>query len=153
MNTTIKKMFGPLLLFIFTTTAVTAQVGQKKVTKEELSKFGQTFQKIRMMNQQVQMNMAQVVSNEEMDIKRFNEIHKASLDPAVEVEISGEEKEKYDEIVTQIEEIQLAFQSKIEETIKENGLTVERYQDIATRLQTDPELQERLKEELTGNGK
>lgn len=153
MNTTIKKMFGPLLLFIFTTTAVTAQVGQKKVTKEELSKFGQTFQKIRMMNQQVQMNMAQVVSNEEMDIKRFNEIHKASLDPAVEVEISGEEKEKYDEIVTQIEEIQLDFQSKIEETIKENGLTVERYQDIATRLQTDPELQERLKEELTGNGK
>lgn len=105
------------------------------------------------MNQQVQMNMAQVVSNEEMDIKRFNEIHKASLDPAVEVEISGEEKEKYDEIVTQIEEIQLDFQSKIEETIKENGLTVERYQDIATRLQTDPELQERLKEELTGNGK
>lgn len=153
MNTTMKKMFGPLLLFIFTTTAVTAQVGQKKVTDEELSKFGQTFQKIRMMNQQVQMNMAQVVSNEEMDIKRFNEIHKASLDPAVEVEISGEEKEKYDEIVTQIEEIQLAFQSKIEETIKENGLTVERYQDIATRLQTDPELQERLKEELTGNGK
>lgn len=153
MNTTMKKMFGPLLLFIFTTTAVTAQVGQKKVTKEELSKFGQTFQKIRMMNQQVQMNMAQVVSNEEMDIKRFNEIHKASLDPAVEVETSGEEKEKYDEIVTQIEEIQLDFQSKIEETIKENGLTVERYQDIATRLQTDPELQERLKEELTGNGK
>lgn len=148
-----KKMFGPLLLFIFTTTAVTAQVGQKKVTDEELSKFGQTFQKIRMMNQQVQMNMAQVVSNEGMDIKKFNEIHKASLDPAVEVEVSGEEKEKYDNIVTRIEEIQLDFQSKIEETIKENGLSVERYQDIATRLQTDPELKERLKKELMGDDK
>ena len=151
MITKMKKTFGVLLLFVFSTTALMAQVEQKKVTDAELSKFAVTFQKMRMLNQEVQTKMSEVVSAEEMEIKRFNEIHKAELDPAIEVKASAEEKEKYQEIVTQIEAMQVKFQSQIEETIKQSGLTVERYQEIATRLQTDPELQERLKEELTGD--
>lgn len=99
------------------------------------------------------MGMGKIVSNENMDIKRFNEIHKASLDPAVEVEVSEEEKEKYEQIVSEIEKIQIDFQGKIEKTIEESGLSVDRYQQIATQLQTDPKLQERLKEELLGDDK
>ena len=45
--------------------------------------------------------------------------------------------------------MQVSFEGDMEELIKDSGLNVERYQEIATSLQTDPQLQERLKEELT----
>ena len=145
MTFTTKKFAGFLLFFMFTATSLLAQADQGKVTDAELNKFATVFQQMRMMNQQVQQKMAQTVAEEEMEIQRFNEIHKAQLDPAKEVKTSEEEQEKYEEIVSEIEEVQLDFQKKMEESIKESGLSIERYQQIATRLQTDAELQERLK--------
>lgn len=140
-----KKFAGFFLFFVLTATTLFAQAEQAKVTDAELNKFASVFQQMRMMNQGVQQKMSKVVAAEEMEIQRFNKIHKAQMDPAVDVEMTKEEKESYQEIVSKIEEVQLNFQEQIEKNIKESGLTVERYQQIATRLQTDPELQKRLK--------
>ena len=140
-----KKITGFFLFFVLTATTLFAQADQAKVTDAELNKFAAVFQQMRMMNQQVQQKMAQVVADEEMEIQRFNEIHKAKMDPSIETEATKEEKEAYKEIVAEIEKVQLDFQETIEEKIQESGMTVERYQQIATRLQTDAELQERLK--------
>lgn len=145
MTFTTKKIAGFLLFFVFSATSLLAQTDQKKVTDAELNQFATVFQQMRMMNQEVQQKMAETVAAEEMDIQRFNEIHKAQLDPAKEVKTSEEEQEKYEEIVSEIEEIQLDFQEKMENAIQQSGLSIERYQQIATRLQTDAELQERLR--------
>lgn len=145
MTFTTKKIAGFLLFFVFTATSLLAQADQEKVTDAELDQFATVFQQMRMMNQEVQQKMAKTVAEEEMDIQRFNEIHKAQLDPAKEVKTSEEEQEKYKEIVSEIEEVQLDFQEKMEKAIQQSGLSIERYQQIATRLQTDAELQERLR--------
>lgn len=137
-----KKFAGFLMFFIFSASALMAQ---QKVTDAELDKFADVFQQMRMMNQEVQQKMTQVVEAEEMQIQRFNEIHKANLDPAVEVEATDEEEKQYEEIVSEIEKVQMSFQKKMENLITESGLSIERYQEIATRLQTDAKLQERLK--------
>ncbi len=145
MTSITKKISGFLLFFVFTATSLLAQADQEKVTDAELDQFATVFQQMRMMNQEVQQKMAQTVAEENMDIQRFNEIHKAQLDPAKEVKTSEEEQEKYEEIVAEIEDVQLDFQEKMEEAIQKSGLSIERYQQIATRLQTDAELQERLR--------
>lgn len=150
MNFRTKKFAGFLLFFVFTTTALMAQVNQTKVTDSELDKFATVFQHMRMMDQEIQREMMQVVEDEEMDIQRFNKLYKANMDPAVDANPSKEEQEKYKNIVAEIEKMQVSFQKKMEKTISESGLTVERYQQIATSLQTDPELQERLKNALKG---
>lgn len=93
--------------------------------------------------------MAQVIEDENLDIQRFNKIHKAELDPAVASDATEEEKKKYDKVIVKIEEMQTSFQEQMEDVIEDSGLTIERYQEIATNLQTNPQLQERLKEELT----
>lgn len=142
---TTRKFAGFLLFFVFTATSLFAQADQGKVTDAELNKFATVFQQMRMMNQEVQQKMAQTVAEEEMEVQRFNEIHTAQLDPAKEVKTSEEEQEKYEEIVSEIEEVQLDFQEKMENAIQQSGLSIERYQQIATRLQTDAELQERLR--------
>lgn len=146
------KQIAAILLFLVTGSGTVAQTApatqavQTEVSEDELTRFAGTFQQMRMMNQEVQVKMTQVISEEEMEIKRFNEIHMATLDPSVEVEVTEKEQEKYSEIVSEVEKIQLDFQEDMEEIIQESGLTVERYQEIATQLETDPELQQRLKD-------
>lgn len=121
------------------------QQEQIEVSDEELSEFAEAFQGIRMINQQAQQEMATVVQEGGMEIKRFNEIHEATLNPAVEVEATEEEKEQHKEIASGIEDLQETYQGKMEEVIEDTDMTVQRYQQIATSLQTDPELQERLR--------
>ncbi len=144
-----KRIAAMLVFFVLSTTAVMAQVGQTKVTDAELDKFADTFQQMRVINQKAQMKMSQVIQEENLDIKRFNEIHKAQLDPAVTSDATKEEKEKYGKVIARIEDMQVSFESQMEDLIKDSGLSIERYQEIATNLQTNPQLQERLKEELT----
>ena len=148
MNLTRKKIAGVLLMLFMSTTAVMAQTEQNPVSDEEISKFAITFQKMRMMNQEVMKQLTEVVTTEGMEVPRFNEIHQAKMDPAKEIEISEEEQEKYDKIVVELDKMQLSFRKQMEEMISDAGLTPERYEQIAAKLQTDPELQERLKAEL-----
>ena len=148
MNLTRKKIAGVLLMLFMSTTAVMAQTEQKAVSDEELSKFAITFQKMRMMNQEVMQQLSDAVTEQGMEVQRFNEIHQAKMDPAKTIEITDEEQEKYDKIIVELDKMQASFSTQMEEMISDAGLTRERYEEIATRLQTDTELQERLKAEL-----
>lgn len=158
MRTTLKKFAGILVFLAVSTGPLFAQtpvqpqteVEQIEVSDSELEKFAQAFQRIRMMNQQAQQEMSALVQDEDMEIARFNQIHQASLDPEVEIETTQEEEEKYERISTEIEEMQVKFQEQMEELITEQDLTIEKYQQIATQLQTDPELQERLRAYFQG---
>ena len=148
MKITRKKIAGVLLMLFMSTTAVMAQTEQNPVSDEEISKFAITFQKMRMMNQDVMKQLTEVITREGMEIPRFNEIHQAEMDPAVTVETTEEEQEKYKKIAAELEKMQLSFTKKMEGMISEAGLTPERYEEIATQLQSDPGLQERLRTEL-----
>lgn len=149
-----KAIAGFFFFLTIGTSAVFAQIGQDpaqqnqvqiEVSDAELDKFAQAFQRIRMINQEAQKKLTEVVQEGGMEIQRFNKIHQAKMDPAVEVNASDEEEKQYSDISSEIEKIQMSFQTRMEEVIKEQGLPIEKYQQIATQLQTDPELQERLR--------
>lgn len=146
------------LFSVMGTFAVSAQTPQMpqpqqqkvEVSDSELSKFANAFQAIRMINQEAQQEMMQTVQEAGMDIQKFNEIHQAAMDPAVEVEVSAEEQKKHQEITSDLEKMQVTFQEQMEEVIEEQDLTIQRYEQIAMGLQNDPELQERLKAVFEG---
>lgn len=149
-----KKFFSSLLFVVAVGTAsVTAQSTtlpqqQEKieVSDAELTQFAEVFQKMRMMNQEAQKEMMAVVQDEDFELKRFNEIHQAKMDPKKEVETTEEEDEKYKEVVSELEEMQPKFQKKMQEVITESDLSMERYQQLAMALRSDAELQQRLQE-------
>lgn len=147
--------------FFFTvlgSTAVFAQAPQipqqqqekVEVSDTELTEFANAFKDIQMVTQEAQQKMSQVVQEKGMDIQRFSEIHEAELNPQVEVEVSAEEKELHQDITSELESMQGTFQKKMEDAISKQGLSLERYEQIAMGLQTDTELQERLKNILQG---
>ncbi len=153
-----KKLFSSLLfVFALGTASVTAQSTtmpqqQEKieVSDAELEKFADVFQKMRMMNQQVQQEMMAVVTNEDLELQRFNEIHQAEMDPKKDIETTTEEDKKYKAVVAEIEVIQPKYQKKMQEVITESDLDMERYQQLAMALRSDVELQQRLQEILKG---
>lgn len=62
-----------------------------EVSDAELEKFAEVFQQMRMVNQEAQKEMMQVVQEEGFELQRFNEIHQASMDPNKEIETTPEE--------------------------------------------------------------
>jgi chromosome condensin MukBEF ATPase and DNA-binding subunit MukB len=142
------KLVALMLFLAIGSTTLTAQVEQTTVSDEEISKFAVTFQKMRMINQQMQMEMTEVVSNGGMKVARFNEIHTAKMNPEAEIKTTDTEEEQYQKIITEIAASSQQFQQKMENTVREGGLSLARYEQIVSQLDSDPALQERLKAEF-----
>lgn len=133
-------------LFITIVTSASAVMGQtdKEVTDNELKQFVAIVQQIQSINQESQQQMIKVVEDKGLNVERFNEIAQATQDPNKENDASDEEMKKFTDISTTIEKMYAGVQKKIEDNIKTEGLTLERYQEIGTAIQTKPELQERI---------
>ncbi|MCP9201016.1 DUF4168 domain-containing protein [Gramella sp. GC03-9] len=117
-----------------------------EVSDSELSEFAQVFQQIRMVNQEAQQEMIAVVQEEEFELKRFNEIHQAKMNPQQEIETTEAEDKKYKVVVDELQTIQPKYQEKIETVISDSDLSMERYQQLAMALRSDQSLQQRLQE-------
>ena len=139
-------LFGSLTIF-----AQSPQLPQQptqqqvEVSDAELEKFATAFQHVRVITMEAQQEMAGVVANEGMEIQRFTEIHEATLNPEVEVTATEEEKKQHQKIVSGLETIQAGVQGKMEKAVQDQGITPARYEQIASGLQNDPALQERLR--------
>lgn len=156
-----KKLAGFLLtVTMMGSTAVFAQTPQLpqqqqqqqkvEVTDAELNKFAKAFQGIRVIGQQSQQEMVQVVQDKGMKVERFNKIHDAALNPQVEVEATAEEKAQHKKIISELEGMQASMQEQMAKVITDAGLSLERYEQIAMGLQADRELQQRLQAVLQG---
>ncbi|MFD0976151.1 DUF4168 domain-containing protein [Salinimicrobium gaetbulicola] len=144
----IRKIAGSLLIFILFSTPLLAQNDLPEISDSELEKFSKVFRDLRALDKEIQKNMIDIVSEEKMEIQRFNELYKQDLDPKQKLNLSEEEEIKYTRIVEEIENMQIDFQKDIEETLRNVGLSVEKYQQIATRVQIDAHLQKRLRKSI-----
>ena len=154
----LKKVLGSLLVvFALGTGTAMAQTPQApaanqqiEVTDAELTEFAQIFQQVRVVNQQAQQEMIQVVQEEDFELQRFNEIHQTKMNPQKEAELTEKEEKQYALVVEELETIQPKFQKKMENIISESELSMERYQQLAMALRSNPELQKRLQEMMKG---
>lgn len=125
------------------------QQQEVNVTDAELEKFAEAYQGIQVANQDAQKKMIAVVEGEDLEIGTFNEIHQARMQNQ-QVEATDEDLERHARAVEKIEKMQPEIQAEMEEIITDADLTVERYQQIATAMQNDPQLQQRLQEIMVG---
>lgn len=134
------------MFFLFIgTTGVFAQEKEQKVSDDELTKFVTTFDQLEAANKDAQQKMLLVVQNEGLDMKRFNEIHVAFINPNMESNATPEELEKHHRAMEKIEKMQTELQSKMDNIVKQGGLNTRKYQKIATELQSNMTLRERYK--------
>lgn len=139
----LKKMSVLFVSLSLASTSLWAQT-DKKVSDDELKQFVTVAQKAQAMNQESQQEMVKAVEDKGLDVQRFNEIRQAEQDPTKEVDANAEELKKYASANASIEKIYMGVQEKIEANVKKEGLSMTRYQEIATTVQSSPELQEKI---------
>jgi len=137
-----------LLIMVFITTLTVAQ--EKNITDDELNKFAEAYQHVRTINQSSQQKMMKAVTDEDLTVERFNLINQAEQNPNKEVEATDDELKKYQVAMESVETIQQNVQAQLQTKIKEAGLTLERFQQIANQMKTDQNLQQRLSALMQG---
>ena len=149
----VKKITHLMTIALLSGTTLFAQTEQNQtpVSNAELEKFATAFQGVQKVNQSTQQEMVSVVEAGGMTVEEFNALIQAKQNPDQEVEASDEKLEKFEVASKGINELQVKAQAKMEKQIVDTGLSVERYQEIAAKLQTDPELQQKIQEYMQGS--
>ena len=143
-----KKLTSLLIAFFMGITFLNAQTPQTTeatdVSDKELTTFVAAFQQVQVINQQAQQNMVKAVQDEELSIERFNEMKQNEQNPNQEIQGTTEEMEQFDKANQQIVQIQKQATQSMQKKIEDEGLTIQRYQEIAMALQKSPELQQKI---------
>lgn len=130
-----------IALFIVGSISATAQT---QVSDVELNKFADAFTQVQTENQKAKQQMVSIIEEKGLELERFNTIQQGKMDPNKTVEATDEELAKHQAIVGELQKMQPVIQGKMETIIKDSGLTLTRYQEVASALQTDKELQQEL---------
>ncbi|MEX0985987.1 MAG: DUF4168 domain-containing protein [Bacteroidales bacterium] len=120
------------------------------VSDDELQQFVSVVGQVQMINQETQQQMIGAVQDGGLDVERFNEIMQSQQDPSQESDASNEELQNYENAIQELENIQLEATQQMQDKIVEEGLTVNRYQELGAIIQVSPELQEKFQSFLEG---
>lgn len=132
------------MAFILMTLPSTAQT-TNEYNDTELKKFAKVIVEVITIQQESQMQMISLIEEHEMSIKRFNEMMVESQEkPMDQVAGTDDEKEAFADISVQIMEIQEQMEDRLIASIEDEGLTIDKYEQILQDYQQDPELQQRI---------
>ncbi len=115
----------------------------------ELEGFANAVVQIMSIQQQGQQQMMGKIEEADMTVERFNEITIQVQEMGVDqVEMAEEEAEVFIMLSEEIEQIQIDLEEIMIGAIEEEGITIEKYEEIMTAYQQNPELQQRVQQLL-----
>ena len=121
---------------------------QIEVSDEELELFidaSMTAQTVQMESQQ---EMIAIVDEEGIEVSTYNEIIQAQQmgQPLENIDVSASDIEKFERAQEQIQEVEVRMERNLAEAVEEEGMEMERFQEINMAIQQDPELQQRAQQ-------
>lgn len=153
-----QKIKAVLFLSLIAATPLFAQVPADsqnmeqtaEVSDADLDKFTKAYQEIQLENRGAQQQIVAAIQEEGIEVKRFSEIKNAAMDPNSNVEVSEEEKAKYDRANEKLEKMQTFFKQKMDKIIVSHGLTTEKFDQIFLAVQNNKELQQKVQSLMMG---
>lgn len=140
-----------ILLPVFLAAAVAVNAQQtpeaEQVEEEELEVFAGALQDVQDIQADMDEEINEVIGRSELTEDRFFAIHRAAQEMSGEEQpegVSRGELQAYQETIEEITGVQRSRQSEMAEAVRENGLEVDRFNEILTLVQADRGLMERL---------
>ncbi len=143
-----------LVLCFSVSTFSFSQVAQQQAPQgghpsdEEFSTFIDAFKQVQAIDQQAQQQIISALGEEDLDVERFNEIQQATQHPDHNIPMTEEEQQNFDAAMEKVHHIQTNAQGEMQQEIEEQGISVQRYQEIVGLIQQTPELMEKFQNEL-----
>lgn len=124
------------------------QQAEIDVSDGELASFADAMGDLQEIQFEAQTEVNEMVEGSELDTARFNEIHNALNNPEFDMpaDVTDGERDVYESLIGSIGEVEQEMQADIQTVVTDAGLEVERFNEIAMAVQSDPELFERLQE-------
>ena len=125
-----------------------------EITDEDLQLVVNISDSATGIQEEANAKMKEIVEGEGMTFERFQEIVMSQQNPqmAGQVEITDEEQQTLETIQPDLMQVNQEAQQRYLETIENEGLTVEKFQQLAMAIQTNPEVAERFEKIRNGNG-
>ncbi len=118
-----------------------------EVTQEELQKFTEAFKQLRAIEAEAEEKMAQAVQQEGLTPQRFVEIGQSQQNAGASG-ISADEQQKFQKALVRVRQILERTETQKYEAVENQGLEVERFQEIIAAIQGNPALQQRVEQML-----
>lgn len=116
-----------------------------EITQEELGIFAELIESFYDLELADDDKMLKAISDHGFSLERFQELYRAEQVPGQQIGDSDEEFKKYEAAKKELDELQFESQVAMKDMIIESGISLERYNEIGTSLQSDAKLRERLK--------
>lgn len=116
------------------------------VSDQELQKFVDTAQELQQIQQDIQSEVQEMVKEKDMEFQRFQQIMMSKQNPqmAQQIKVTDEEEAAIQEMQPKLQKIQQEAQQEQVSIIQDNGLTPQRFSQIAQKVQSDPEMMQRF---------
>jgi len=142
-------------VFTFFTVPVQAQfqmppqeAPQIEVSDEELELFIDASMNAQSVQMESQQEMISIVDEEGIEVSTYNEIMQAQqMGQSLEdLGVTESDIEKFESAHEQIQEVEVRMEREIAQAVEEEGMEMERFQEINVAIQQDPELQQRAQQ-------
>ena len=133
-----------LLFFVTLVGSLTLSAQEQNVSDGELNQFADAYIKVQAQNQVAQQEMMTIIEEEGLKVERFGEIQEAAMDPKKEADATSDEMKRHAKAIAKMEKLQPTLEKKAVDEIESAGISIDRYKSLATAIQAEKELQERL---------
>lgn len=133
-----------LFLFVSILGSLTLSAQEQDISDTELAQFADAYINVQMQNQKSQQEMLTIIQEEGLEVDRFSEIQQATADPNKKPDASADELKKHASAMAKIQKLQPEMEEKALSGIETAGMTLERYESLATTIQQNQGLQQRL---------
>lgn len=120
------------------------------VTDEELDQFVNASTAAQQIQMESQQEMITIVENEGLAVETYNQIAEGKQMGQTddEINVTAEDLERYDRASESIAEVERDIETDLTTAIENEGMEMERFQEINIAIQQDPELQQRVQEKM-----
>jgi len=129
-----------LFLILFTSVIF----AQETYTDATLQNFADAYAAIRVESNQRQLDLLTEIEKTGLTMEQFTDIHIKLRDSSEEGAVTAEQKKQYEVAKENIAKFEKETQKMFEAIIRQNGLTLENYQNISLACKKDPALNEKV---------
>ena len=122
-------------------------VPQSEVSADELEQFAQVIRQLQAIEQETQLAMVQAIQNEGLSPQEYQEFMQAEQNPEQTVESSQEQQQNFARAREQVDQLQQSAEQQMQQAVEEE-VGIERFNELATAIQQDSSLRERVQQIL-----
>jgi len=112
---------------------------------QDLQQFADASARLMVVQQEGEQTMMNILQEEKLSVEQFNEMAKAHQDQKLsEVQATPEEMAAFNKAAQRMVEMQPEFQQDLEEAIQQDGMTLEKFEQIMLAYQQNQSVQQRV---------